>query len=311
LTKIFKNKNKPLFVSKSDRIEERGNYAVILSPEFYWIKSAKLPVTKVKDAIKLAPSVYEGSLPEGDFSFEARKVGDDFIMIAYNKKQITKELEKVLPYKSDIKEVYFAQDALSHIKECTSVNERAALSNMNGIIIQVPRSCTNTSDTLDAKLADATFGKSKVKLSSFDNELLSSKDIMLIASIVGLLFVALIGEYIVYKKALSDLEERRSEIIANNDLPRTSIQLKSIKKSLTKKFKMQKALRERLFAISKMKLEKGEYIQSIEEGTKGMTLEIFMASKEREAAIKKGISKTLKIKESSVLENILTLKVAS
>ncbi len=311
MTKIFKNKTTTLFVSKSDRIEQRGSYSVILSPEFYWIKKVTLPVKKEKDAIKLAPSTFEGFLPAGEFSYEVRQCDDTFIMIAYNKKQIAQELDKVIPYKSDIADIYFAQDALGFIQECVEVDERAALSNMDGIIIQVPRACTNTEGTLDAVLEKAHLGKRKVKLSSFDNELLSSRDIKLIAAIFGLLFFAFLSEYIVYKKATSALENKRAEIIQSNDLPRTSIQLKSIKKSLTKKFNTQKKLRDMLFAISKLRLKSGEYIQSIEESTKGATVKIVVASKEREDEIKKMFPPTIMIRESRVDNNLLTLKVAS
>ncbi len=188
MTKIFKNKTTTLFVSKSDRIEKRGSYSLILSPEFYWIKKVTLPVKKEKEAIKLAPSIFEGFLPSGDFSYEVRKSDDAFIMIAYNKKKIAEDLEKILPYKSDIVDIYFAQDALGFIQECVEIDKRAALSNMDGIVIQVPRACTNTEENLDGILEKADLGKRKVKLSSFDNALLSSGDIKLIAAIFGLLF---------------------------------------------------------------------------------------------------------------------------
>ncbi len=311
MTKIFKNKSKILFVSKSDRIEQRGSYAVVLSPEFYWIKKVTLPVKKEKEALKLAPSIYDGFLPSGDFSYEVRQSDDAFIMIAYNKKKIAEELDKVIPYKGDIRELYFAQDALSHIDGCIEVDAKSALTNMDDIIIQVPRACTDTKITLYEVLEKARLGKRKVKLSSFDNELLSSKDIKLVAAIFGLLFFAFLSEYIVYKKAVISLENQRAQIIQEHNLPRTSIQLKSIKKSLSKKFTTQKNFREVLLAISKLRLKSGEYIQSIEEDIKGATVEIVVASGAREAEIKKMFPKDIMIKESSLRENILKIRIAS
>lgn len=311
MTKIFKNKSKTLFVSKTDKVEQRGAYSVILSPEFYWIKKVILPVKKEKEALKLAPSIYDGFLPSGEYSYEVRKVDDAFIMIAYSKKKISDELDKVIPYRSDIVDVYFAQDALSHIEECTEVDGKSALSNMDGIIIQVPRACTNTEVTLEEMLEKVSLGKRKVTLSSFDNELLSSKDISIIATIFTLLLLAFMSEYIVYKKAVIDLENQRAEIIDANDLPRTSIQLKSIKKSLNKKFKTQKRFREVLLAISKLRLKSGEYIQSIEESAKGATVEIMVTSGAREEEIKKMFPKDIMIQESSVRDNILKIRIAS
>ena len=290
---------------------QRGKYAVILSPEFYWVKRATLPVKSERDALKLAPSVYDGFLPAGDFSYEARKSGDEFIMIAYDKKEISKNLDKVFLHKKDIEDVYFAQDALSHIEECVAVDSAVALSNMSGTIIQIPRVCTQADKTLNDVLVDAKLSKRKVKLSSFDNVLLSSGDIKLVASLFGLLFLAFGSEYIVYKKALGDLENQRADIIKENNLPRTSIQLKSIKKSLYKKFSTQKDMREVLFAISKISLKSGEYIESIEQTTKGATVKIHISNAARESDIKKMFPKSIMIKESFVRENTLELRIAS
>jgi hypothetical protein len=310
LTKIFKNKNKILFVSKADRVLQRGSYSVILSPEFYWVKKVKLPVKKERDALKLAPSLYEGFLPEGDYSYEVRKEGDDFIVLAYDKKRVSEALDEIFLHKKDIAEIYFAQDALRSVQECVAVNANAALSNMDSVIIQVPRACTNTEKTLYNALDDAVLGKRKVKLSSFDNRLLSSGDLKIIALIVGMLLVAFVSEYIVYKKALSDLDTKRMQIITEHDLPRTSIQLKSIKKSLFKKFETQKAMRELLFTLSKITLKKGEYIESIEESNKEMLVKIHVLSKQREDEIKKMFPANISIKESKINENSLLLRIA-
>ena len=311
MTKIFKNKSKVLFVSKADRVLQRGKYTIILSPEFYWVKRVTLPVKSERDALKLAPSIYDGFLPAGDFSYEVRKSGDEFIMIAYDKKEISQSLDKIFLHRKDVVDVYFAQDALSHIGECVAVDNAVALSNMSGTIIQIPRVCTKTDKTLNDVLEGASLAKRKVKLSSFDNALLSTGDIKLIASLFSLLFLAFASEYFVYKKALHELENQRAEIIKEHKLPRTSIQLKSIKKSLHKKFTTQKDMREVLYAISKISLKSGEYIESIEQTTKGATVKIHISEKTREDAIKKMFPATIMIKESSVRENILELRITS
>ena len=311
LTKIFNNKSNILFVSKADRIEERGSYTLILSPEFYWTKKVTLPVKKEKEALKLAPSVYEGFLPEGNFSYEVRKEGDDFIMIAYDKKKIASELEKVIPYKGDIAALYFAQDALGEVDECIAVNDKIALSNMDDVLMQIPRACTNTEVTLDEMLQNVTLTKHKVTLSSLDNELLSTRDIILVASLFGMLFLSFLSEYVVYKKATSALDTQRASIIKENDLPRTSVQLKSIKKSLVKKFDTQKNLREALFAISKISLKNGEYIESIEGSAKETVVKIHIQGKEREDEIRKMFPASVKIREMQVREDTLTVKVVS
>jgi hypothetical protein len=312
LTKIFKNKSNVLFIGKTDRIEERGRYTLVLSPEFYWSKKVSLPVKKEKDALKLAPSVYEGFLPDGEYSYAARKEGDDFVIIAYDKKKISSELEQVIPHKSDIAAIYFAQDALPDIKECVAVNDKVALSNMDDVLMQIPRACTNTERSLEEMLKDENLvTKRKVTLSSLDNALLTSSEMKVLSALFALLFLGFLSEYVVYKKALNGLESKRASIIEEYNMPKTSVQLKSIKKSLLKKFETQKSMRDILAGVSKIVLAKGEYIQSIEENRKDAQVKIYLPNKTRVDEIKKILSKSLKIEESRMVKDTLVLRVKS
>ncbi len=311
MTKIFKKKSKTLFVSKTDKVIQRGHYSVILSPEFYWVKSVELPVKKERDALRLAASTFEGYLPDGVYSYEVRKESDKrFIMIAYDKKEIANALDKIFLHKKDITDVYFAQDVLSGIDECVAVDSQVALSNMSHVIIKIPRACTKTDKTLNDVLDEATLGNKRVKLSSFDNTFLSMGDVKMISVLAGVLLAAFMTEYVVYKKSLVALDNKRAQLIKEHDLPRTSIQLKSIKKSLSKKFNRQKSLRDLLYSFSQLRLKKGEYIESIEVDSKEMRVKIQILDAKREREIKSYLSRKLKIKESHLDENSLTLRIA-
>ena len=310
MKKVFSKSSKKLvFVSKSDKFVRGSSYSVILSPEFYWSKKVKLPVKKLSGAKKLAPSIYDGSLPNGEYSYEVRKAGDEFIIIAYDKSKISAQLEKNFPAKSDIKEIYFAQDALGSIKECTSINDSAALSNMDGIIIQVPRKCTNTTSMITDHLDKAVLGKNKIKLSASSNELLGRRDLMIAASVLGLLFLSFLTQYIVYKKELSSLDDKRAQIVKENGLPATMIQLKSIKKSLGKKFTTQKALRDTLQSLSKISLKEGEYIEKLESSSKDITLDIHLVKNDRESDIVKSLKKSANVKNSQVNGNTMSVRI--
>ena len=310
MKKVFSKSSKKLvFVSKSDKFVRGSSYIVILSPEFYWSKKVKLPVKKLSAAKKLAPSVYDGSLPKGDYSYEVRKEGEEFIVIAYDKSKISAQLEKNFPAKSDIKEIYFAQDALGSIKECTSINDASALSNMDGIIIQVPRKCTNTISMITDHFDSAVLGKNKIKLSASSNELLGRRDLIIAASVLGLLFLSFLTQYIVYKKEISSLDSKRADIVKENGLPSTMIQLRSIKKSLGKKFTTQKALRDKLHSISKIALKEGEYIEKLESSSKDIALDIHLLASDREDAVKSSIKKIANIKSSQMDGNSMSIRI--
>ncbi len=310
MTKLLtKSSSRAVFVSKGDKFVRNGKYSIILSPEFYWCKKAKLPVDSISKAKKLAPSIYDGSLPKGDYSYEVRKAGDEFVIIAYDKAKILDQLKEIFPAQSSIKEVYFAQDALSDIKECTSINDKSALSNMDGIIIQVPRKCTDTTSTVADYLDGAKLNKNRIKLSASSNQLLQKRDILAASLVFGLLFLSFLSEYIIYKKEIAKLEDKRSQIVKQNGLPPTMIQIRSIKKSLGKKYAQQKALRESINVVSKLDLKDGEYISKLDASSGDVDLEIHLSTPARESEISSMIKKMAKIKSSSMNNDTLKLRI--
>ena len=89
MIKIFKNNSKLIYLTNSSNVMESGEYNVILSPELYWVKKVTLPVKKVSAAKKLAESIFEGGLPAGDYAYEVSKSDDKFIIVAYDKDNVS------------------------------------------------------------------------------------------------------------------------------------------------------------------------------------------------------------------------------
>ncbi len=310
MTKIFKKKSKILFLTKSDEIKGNDFVSVILSPQYYWVKKADLPVKKEREALRLAPSVFDGILPDGDFSYEVEKKDDSFILIAYDKKLISQAIERQFKrHRGGIEGIYFAQHELSFLQECRLVNEQSSLVTIDNVVIQVPKRCSD-SQLLEDIFDKVKLSNKKAKLSSFDNEIISFKDSILMGVVSFLLLSAFGVEYFNYKREVSRLDEEKDKIISKYDLPRTSIQLKSVKKSLIKKFNRQKAFRDLFYKVSKIKLMRGEYIQSFEESKDSISFEIKMNNPKREVVLKRDLSKSFKIISSRVKENILKLKVS-
>ena len=311
MTKAFsKSPKKFTFVTKGDKFLRGDRYNIILSPQFYWVKKAKLPVKSISGAKKLAASIYEGSLPDGNYSYEVRKDGDEFIIIAYDKSAILDELKRIFPAKNSIKDIYFAQDVLNHIKECTAINDKAALSSVDSIIIQVPRACVDTQKSVAQYLDNIEPGRYKIKLSANSNELFNRKNVILFLLVSMLLGTSFLLEYINYKSGIKNLELKKAQIIKDNKLPSTMIQLRSIKKSLSKKFASQKSIRELLYAISKIDLKDGEYFQDITANAKGLDLKVHILDPKRESEIKNKIKKFAKIISSSMDNSELNLRIS-
>lgn len=311
MTKIFKSNSEIFYLSDKSLVQEKGKFNVILSPEFYWIKKVSLPVKRVFEAKKLARSIYEGSLPEGDFAYEVSKRGDEFIIIAYDKDKILKIIAEKFTKDAKVFGIYFAQNEFADLDGCCGIDEASSLVNINSLIMQVPRVCTESKKEISFYLENKKLSKNRITLGSFESSVISQKEFYLIASAFALLFSSFAADWVNYRTSATALQEQRAEIIAKHDLPQTSIQLNSIKKSLTKTFNTQKNIRDELFGFSKLSLKKGEYIEHITANPKETTVVIKVDSKAREEEIKAKLSKTLKIKSSVFQDTHLTIKIAS
>ena len=310
MIKTLKSNKETIFVTKKTRITKRGNFNVILSPQFYWVKKVKLPVTNVRSAKKLAKSVFENSLPSGNFSYLVTKSNDEFIIIAYNKEEISKSFEEIFADKKDIKGVYFAQNELKDLNECTIIDAFSALSNIDDLLIQVPRRCTNTSSSIDKHLKDLTLSNKKVNIALTSEIQLSNKTIYAIISVFILFFISFTIEYLTYKSELQTLKHTKSKLIKKYDLPQTMIQIKSIKKSLTKQFKDQKKIKDALYKLSKLKLPNGASITHIEINKENLSVDMTLASALDAQNLQQKVAKEFNIKDWLLQENKITIKIA-
>jgi len=311
LTKIFKSDSKILYLSSKTSIQKSGKFDVILSPQFYWVKRVSLPVSSLSGAKRLAQSIYEGSLPEGDFSYEVSKVDDEFIIIAYDKNSISSIISEKFTQDAKVSGIYFAQNEFLDLQGCCGIDETNSLVNINSLIMQVPRVCTESKKEISFFLENKKLSKNKITLGSFEDSVISLKEFYFVAAAVFILFSSFVIDWVNYSSSLANLEDKRTQIITKNDLPQTSMQLNSIKDSLTKTYKTQKSIRDAVFGFSKLNLKKGEYIEHISASSKEMIVVIKVNDKNRENEIKQRLSKTFKIKSSIFNEKHLTIKIAS
>jgi hypothetical protein len=290
---------------------DKGEYNVILSPELYWVKRVKLPVKKVSAAKKLAESIFEGTLPSGDYAYEVSKSGEEFVIVAYEKDGVSKLLKDKFTKDAKISSVYFAQHEFGELTECCGIDRDSSLINLNGLIMQVPRVCTQSKQEIGAFLKDKKLSNHKVSLGSFENSVISKKEFYLLSAGIAILALSNIIEWVNYNSAVSLLDTQRSEIISKYNLPPTSMQIKSIKSSLSKTFTTQKKIRDEIFSLNSLPLKKDEYIESINANTKQTEIMIKVESQSRESQIKSAISKKVKVKSSQFQDDHLILRISS
>ncbi len=301
---------KILFFTKNSPKYFTGEYSLILSPQFYWVKRVKLPVKSEFRAKKLAPSIFEGSLPEGEeyfYDVKYEKDRDTFIVIAYSKNYIFDEIRKKISPTAKIKGIYFAQHELHELKTCIAIDEDISLGNVDGLLIQVPSACVQSEENVRNYLPKIKLSNKKIKIDSLvDNEADKQQSLIYVA-ILSLLVISQFLTYFAYSGDLSKYDTKKESLIRQYNLPRTSFQLQSIKRSLLKKYKEQKGIRDTLTKLDKIALNDDKFIDITI--TKHTAKILLKSNPQNFEDIKKSFQKYFTISNTNTLDNILTVEV--
>jgi len=71
------------FITKNFGKKIDAKSDIILSPEFYWVKKVSLNVKFTNEVKKMAPSIFEGILPNGEFEYRVFRVSDNsYVLVA-------------------------------------------------------------------------------------------------------------------------------------------------------------------------------------------------------------------------------------
>ena len=257
----FKSKAKAFFVdvdSPAYLLDAPVN--IILSPSMYWVKRVSLPVKYLRDVKSLIPSLFEDQLPEGKYSYSAYKDGDEFLLFAYNDKEILDLIAEKGISAANIHETYLAQSEFDTLDTPRSVSDESVLSVQNGVVIKLPAVLAPEAEPLD--LESHTFSKHNIHLTRF-NQIADKKSQMVFASILGFLIVMFTTEWLITASKVSALTEKQSEVFSNHHLPATSFQNKAIDAKLNTIFKRQSRIRDILNLALTIKLGAAERMEQV------------------------------------------------
>lgn len=286
-----------------------GKVDLVLTPSLYWIKRAYFELYFASQALKYAPSVFEGSLPDGNYAYYALKQNKEYLLFAYDPDEIIATLEKYGIASSQIGNVYFAQNELAQITAPVKCNENDVLVSHKGTIIQIPRSLVDHSSIQEKMHEIKKLSKHKITLyrSSLRH---SFKTLTPALSILGALIVLyalqLFFTYREYSK-VSDLPS----VYKAYDLPPTTLQNASIEKKLLSDFKVQESFRKLTNAILKLPLSTGQRIQSISYEKELFKIVFDVQDNKSLDELKLHIEKSLpkRIEEVRVEKNIMRIKI--
>lgn len=303
---MFDKKNL-FFISKYSKPVIDSKCDAILSPEFYWVIEKELPVKYLYQARKFSNVVFEGLLPEGNYSFLTVKKDEKFLFFAYDSSFIKSKLEE---YQIDIQYIdnfYFAQNEFD-MSECYDLGE-AILTNQNSILSLIPKKFVKVESC--KRISNITLEiKSGIKVPIEKYNLPLSQKVLNYLIILGMLFISTqITEVYILKKQLDNIANNKAKLYKKYKFPSTSFQVEAIKNRIQKQNNQQVNFRSTLLKL--INAQTGDKtIKKFTIGKDTVDLEIVIKDNNQAEDIKKSLAKSFSIISAKVKDKLFFLELA-
>lgn len=302
---MFTKSNHPLlYISNDCQLEEipKTPYNIVLSPELYWVKKLTLPIKYLYQVKKLLPSIFEESLPQGEYSYHLYKQESEYIAFAYEDATILQLLASKGCNIALLGEVYFFQ-SLQNPKAQTLRIQNTTLLQKESLWITLPDGWVQQS--MACEVEEMVF-KEPVRLSSYahliDSAVLQKASLFLV--LFSLTFF--LQTYLIQRQN-DALEEEKQKVFAHYSLKATTMQNQSMLKSYLELHERQMALRSVSAKILSLKLPRNSFISSYE--FKAQTLHITFETKNPQE-IQKLLKQSSLVYKSYEKEQSLSIEVS-
>ncbi|WP_324170594.1 hypothetical protein [Sulfurimonas sp.] len=276
---------------------ERVN--IVLSPSLYWVKKISLPVKYARDAKKLLPSLFEDTLPEGNYSYSVYKKEDEFFIFAYEDKIILDAMSKVGISLSNVSSVHFAQSEMQGIEGAVKINESQSIYVKDDMLILVPCCWIEESGNLD--MSELTLSKHKVVLQQYAH-IVENSSLYKIGAVLVVLLLLVFGEYLITLQKTSEVRELKDELFTKNKLKPTMLQNKSMLKKYKTIHEKQTKLREYTSYLLSLRLQGSEKLSKLTLKDKTLDAEFSGASEVTLSRIQNTL-KSKKVKFTTEIKN--------
>jgi hypothetical protein len=256
LTTLFLDPNSTQSYSIADG--ERVN--IILSPSLYWVKKIVLPVKYARDAKKLLASLFEDTLPEGNYSYSVYKEDEEFFIFAYEDRVILDAMSKAGISLSNVSSVHFAQSEMQDIKGAVKINEAQSIYVKDDIVVLVP--CCWIEESGDLDISEITLSKHKVILQQYAH-IVENSSLYKIGAVLVVLSMLVFGEYLITLQKTSEVLELKSELFAKHKLKPTMLQNKSMLKKYETIHEKQTKFREYTSYLLSLRLQGAEKLAKL------------------------------------------------
>lgn len=163
---------------------------VMLPPQFYTLKKESLPLQYAFQAKKIAPSLFEGLLEEGDaYEYMVWKEDDQWVFLAYDLSKITTFLESKGFALEHVDKVFFAQQSAQKFDKPLLLDDNEALVLLDETVVVVPRAALGEDQATTLKMDNSFTPKKGVVLQGNYGSILNKKQTAILASVLMLFAV--------------------------------------------------------------------------------------------------------------------------
>ncbi len=259
---ISRHQKETFFITRdfNQKITSKSN--IILSPEFYWAKKVALNVHFAYEVKKMAPSLFDGALPSGDFEYTVFKISkNNYIVVAYDILSIKEKLRQLGIKTELIERVYIAQSEFGSDDISLRVNDTCGMTMLDGVLVYT---CLSFIDS-DIMVEDVIKNRKLTKNYIYSKQItkIEPKQLTLLIWMIFLMSSILVLDIAKLYKSDNQLSTQKEDFIRENSLPQTSYQLKSVQDELQSIDKTQTDLRESIYYVNKFKLNKTEFFENI------------------------------------------------
>jgi len=293
-----KHTKETFFIPKNFDKQITSKCNLILSPEFYWAKRVTLKISFAYEVKKLAPSLFDGVLPSGDFKYSAFKLSkDDYIVIAYDMTSIKKTLRQLNIDVDLIEKIYLAQSEFLGKEISLRVNETCGMTSLDGVLVYTCLNFIDTNTYVDDVIKSKKLTNNQIYSKQYQKLNIQPKQLTVLIWIAFLLNAIVVLDTIKIEKIKSKLISQKEDFMEKNALPKTSFQLKSIQDELQIIDTSQSDLRNSINYINQFKLNKTESFKKVSFSKNKLEYSIKLDNDKRKNEFKAYLSK----KENSTI----------
>lgn len=283
---------------------------VVLSPELYWFRIEDIPVKSASKAKKLAPSLFDSVVPDGIYEYAVVLHEETFWMFAFEPERIRNALEAANIRPSQVRAIYFAQTECFDADAALNVDGDRALVSYEGTVGMVPSRYTDVESSVEEFCALTARSSHKIGINLYHSNLIDDRQLNRLIVLMIILLTLFLADYMLQRKKFAEQLGIAQSIQSEYKLPKTSLQTKSILRTLERREANQIALRKRFKALLDLPLQRGESVNVLQFEQKKLKVQIVIKNDRRAEVLKTALTKIGRIVSAKVKKNIFHVSVA-